>query len=411
VTAHSRRTRSEPPVSLDRSARRPLIPSTYGGPPIQTTPTPGEFPDARSDAAVDSHHLSPMRPDARQFAQDPTKPARLDNDQPKVNSATSVTNPELPLVRPEAQPSPTPDDEYFEAITEVGARSTDYSGPPRAPATRDRGVLLRMDGVSAGELIAIEGERLEIGRHPSCGVRIDDAGMSRRHAAIVREDARHVLCDLSSRNGTFVEGRPVTTHRLADGDWVQFGPRVAFRYVRTDEGGEQLLRRLYESSNRDALTGAYNRKHFDERLRSEIAFATRHSLEMALLLFDIDNFKRINDTYGHPAGDAVLRQIVSYAGRRLRTEDVIARIGGEEFGVILRSTDRNAAALVAERLRSTIGTLPVVSDGKTIPVSISVGVATLACAGERSSSAIVAVADRRLYIAKRAGRNRVVCSG
>ena len=371
-----------------------------------------KHPEARPDAIsiVERNQVTAVRPDPRKLAHDPTKAARLEADDLKANTSTSATNPELPVVRPEPVPN-RDDDPYFDDITEVGSRSTDYSAPPKAPTTRDRGVLLRMDGVSAGELVTIDGDRLEFGRHPSCGVRIDDAGMSRRHAAILLEEGRHVICDLSSRNGTFVEGRSVTSHRLSDGDWVQFGPRVAFRYVRTDQGGEQLLRRLYESSNRDALTGAYNRKHFDERLRSEIAFATRHSLEMALLVLDIDHFKRINDTYGHPAGDAVLRQIVGYAGRRLRTEDVVARIRGEEFAVILRGTDRNAGALVAERLRSTIGTLPVVSDGKAIPVSISVGVATLACTAERSATALIAIADRRLYIAKRAGRNRVVCSG
>lgn len=293
-------------------------------------------------------------------------------------------------------------------VTEV-VRVTEIEEPVHASTARDRAVLLRMDGVQAGEPLALDRLPLEIGRHGSCAIRIQDAGVSRRHARISLEGDAHFIEDLGSSNGTLVQGQSVIRRRLADGDLVQIGPRVAFRYAMTDLTQELLLKRLYESSTRDALTGAYNRKHFDERLRSELAFALRHRTELAVIVFDVDLFKRINDGWGHPAGDAVLRQIAQLGLRRLRSEDVLCRIGGEEFGVVLRSTDRTAATVVAERLRTTIGTLPVVYQGRTIPVTISVGVATLACcAGSASTDALLTLADRRLYAAKREGRNRVV---
>jgi two-component system, cell cycle response regulator len=205
-----------------------------------------------------------------------------------------------------------------------------------------------------------------------------------------------------------VQDKLVQRARLSDGDRVQLGPRVGFRYSMTDASQEELLKRLYESSTRDALTGAYNRKHFDERLHSEVAFALRHGTEAALVLFDIDHFKKVNDAHGHQAGDKVLQQITQTVQRRLRTEDLLARFGGEEFAIVLRGTDKAAGSLVAERLRAVIGALPVVVDRTPIPVTISAGCASLACCAVRSAEELVAVADRRLYVAKRGGRNRVV---
>jgi diguanylate cyclase (GGDEF)-like protein len=219
-----------------------------------------------------------------------------------------------------------------------------------------------------------------------------------------------VIEDLDSRNGTFVGGSAITRKRLSDGDSIQLGPRVGLRYSLTDANQEELLQRLYESSTRDALTGAYNRKHFEERLSAEVAYGLRHNVDTSLILIDIDHFKRINDTHGHQTGDAVLRQVAATAARRLRTEDVLARFGGEEFAVILRGTSRLGAGLVAERLRAVIAALPAIVDGKPIPVTISAGCASLECCSERSGHELISVADRRLYRAKNGGRNRVVAS-
>jgi diguanylate cyclase (GGDEF)-like protein len=172
-----------------------------------------------------------------------------------------------------------------------------------------------------------------------------------------------------------------------------------------------LLRQLYESSTRDALTGAHNRVHFDERLRTELAYAVRHGTALSLALFDIDHFKRVNDTHGHLAGDQVLRHVARIAARQLRAEDMFARYGGEEFAVILRGIDLSGCVRVAERLRSTIEVLPTGFEKRVIPVTISVGCAMFDDAPERRGESLVARADSRLYAAKRTGRNRVVSWG
>jgi diguanylate cyclase (GGDEF)-like protein len=197
---------------------------------------------------------------------------------------------------------------------------------------------------------------------------------------------------------------------LEDGDVLYIGRRVGLRFALVDQEQEQLMRQLYESSTRDALTGSHNRKHFDDRLRSELAYALRHSTSVALIMIDIDHFKSVNDSHGHAAGDLVLKQTARAIAQRLRTEDMFARFGGEEFAVILRGVNLSGAARLAERLRTTVSALPVVADRSPIPITISLGCATLACCTEKTEATLLEVADRRLYAAKNRGRNRVVSS-
>src|SRR5262249_31531609 len=149
--------------------------------------------------------------------------------------------------------------------------ATDKGLRPPLRENTERTLLLRMDGLLAGEVLTLEIDKFGIGRHPANQLRLDDSGISRYHAVIPKVGSHHYIQDLDSRNGTYVQGHRISRALLANGDWIQFGPRVSFRYSRVEEQEEQLLRRLFESSTRDALTGAYNRKHFDERLRGEIA--------------------------------------------------------------------------------------------------------------------------------------------
>lgn len=293
-------------------------------------------------------------------------------------------------------------------ITEPTGRATEVGPPPSLLGARDRALLLRMDGVHAGQVVPLE-HSLTIGRHPNNGVVIDDTGVSRYHAEIHCEGEHIYLKDLGARNGTIVQGHAVTgVVELHDGDFIQFGPRVGFRFSLTDLKQEKLLQRLYESSNRDALTGAYNRKHFDERLLSELAYAARHQSSTALLLFDIDHFKKVNDTYGHAAGDAVLRQVSGIAQSRLRTEDVFARIGGEEFAVLLRGVNLQGSVRLAERLRTSVSSVATLYEQTPVPVTISIGCASTKCEGGELGDQLIRLADERLYRAKNGGRNRVV---
>jgi diguanylate cyclase (GGDEF)-like protein len=169
----------------------------------------------------------------------------------------------------------------------------------------------------------------------------------------------------------------------------------------------QMIDHAIEAAIHDALTGLHNRRAFNENLERSVARQDRQGGTFALLLLDIDHFKKLNDTFGHPAGDAALRNTAQLLERHLRKSDLAARYGGEEFAVILASTDRAGGAHLAEKVRSTVEGGQLVFDGARLSVTVSVGVAVWPDDG-RDAAALVAAADRALYAAKQSGRNRVV---
>jgi diguanylate cyclase (GGDEF)-like protein len=221
-----------------------------------------------------------------------------------------------------------------------------------------------------------------------------------------------VIEDLGSRNGTYINSQRVTSSQvLAEADRVGIGLLVEFRFSLIDEHEEGLLRSLYESSVLDALTGAFNRKHFIDRLTSEIAFARRHETPLSLIIFDLDHFKGVNDAHGHLGGDHVLSAVASLVEQSLRTEDVFARYGGEEFAIIARGIDVEHARALAERIRVIVAEARIEFNGAHVPVTISLGIASLACCTRAlGNDALVGKADERLYRAKRSGRNRGVAT-
>ena len=262
---------------------------------------------------------------------------------------------------------------------------------------------------SAGKMISLAGDVI-VGRHLRADFALDEEGVSRRHAGFrVEPDGSVIVCDLDSTNGTFVNGERVKEAVLRDGDKIQIGSVTILKFSYQDALDEQLQRNLYDSATRDALTRIYNRKHFADVLPREIAFSRRHKRPLSVALFDIDHFKRINDGHGHPAGDHVLVTLCQRVAAAVRTEDVFARIGGEEFALVLRDLDLARGLQCAERIRALVQATVFEFEGRAIPVTISLGVAQLDD-GHADERAIVAAADRALYAAKHAGRNRVEAS-
>jgi diguanylate cyclase (GGDEF)-like protein len=303
-------------------------------------------------------------------------------------------------------------DDFGEEVTSVSKLPVfDARAKVVAAPVRDRATLTAVSGPNAGAIYSLVAEENLIGRGKECSVRIIDGGISRRHARILRaRPGQFVIEDLGSSNGTTVSGtRVVGRHPLAEGDRVAVGPNIELRFGFTDEAEEGTLRRLYESSVLDALTGAYNRKHFEERLASEVAYAKRHVAPLSLLMLDLDHFKSVNDTYGHLGGDHVLRTVGALVKRTLRVEDIFARYGGEEFAIIARGIDVAKAYLFGERVRITVETAKIEFNQLLIAATISIGVASLACCGDvATAEALVGKADERLYVAKGSGRNRTV---
>jgi diguanylate cyclase (GGDEF)-like protein len=170
-----------------------------------------------------------------------------------------------------------------------------------------------------------------------------------------------------------------------------------------------LYRAATQSALRDPLTDTGNRIAMDQTLQREIEMSRRHSHPLSLLMLDIDHFKQINDTYGHSAGDEVLKAVAASIKSQLRNVDMVFRFGGEEFMILLSNTSREAAAMVGERLRFAAQAQDYVAEGKIIELTVSLGCSTL-LPGE-SAESLLRRADSALYVAKREGRNRLTMAG
>jgi diguanylate cyclase (GGDEF)-like protein len=281
---------------------------------------------------------------------------------------------------------------------------------PLAPegGKRDRAYLVVLAGASVGEMYKIEGATTVIGRGQKAQIRLLDDGISREHAQLVILGDRIVLQDLGSTNGTYCNGLKVEANKeLVDGDKILVGSTTILKFTYHDNLDEIFQKQMYESALRDGLTKAFNKKYFTDRLESEFTFATRHVAPLTLVLFDIDHFKKVNDTYGHQAGDHVLSEISALLTGALRAEDVFARYGGEEFAVICRGSDVAQGSIVAERMRKAVEANKFVFEGTHIPITISVGVAGLPDAAVKDAAELVSLADQSLYKSKHGGRNRV----
>lgn len=275
-------------------------------------------------------------------------------------------------------------------------------------ARREHVTLAVLSGGSAGALHIVERDETSVGREPTNVICISDHGVSSRHALLLRRGNRVLLRDLNSTNGTYVNGSRVIEHVLQDGDRVELGQSTVLGVRFQDQTELEASKKLYDSVVRDSLTGVYNRRFLDERFAAEFAYAVRHKTELSILLMDIDYFKKVNDTYGHLAGDAVLREFGRTLIAQVRTEDIPARYGGEEFAVLARGIDLAHSMQFGERLRRAFERCEVATGGHVLRFTASIGVATLAPGKPvESLERLIAIADAAVYKAKRSGRNRV----
>ncbi len=277
------------------------------------------------------------------------------------------------------------------------------------PRKRGEGVLLVVGGVDAGRVLRIKaGVVSTLGRLPDCTFSFDDPSLSRVHAQVMVIGQEYLLQDAGSRNGTFLnEARLTEAAKLKHGDRLQIGT-LTLNFLLADESEVAELSRVFDAAVRDGLTRVYNRKYLQDRLATELAFALRGGADLSLIMFDVDHFKRVNDTYGHPGGDAVLREVALKLGEGLRAEDTLARYGGEEFVILCRELSLAEAAAIAERQRAAIEAHTVRLDEAVVRVTASAGVAALSECQPKDQQTLLGLVDQRLYQAKSGGRNRVV---
>jgi two-component system, cell cycle response regulator len=278
----------------------------------------------------------------------------------------------------------------------------------RAKVQRDRAYLIVLAGSNVGEMYRLEEGDTFLGRGQTATIKLMDDGISRKHARVVQHGGEVAIEDLQSSNGTIVNGAPVSMQLLKDGDKIRLGSTTILKFTYNDQLDESFQQQMYEAALRDGLTKAYNKKYLLDRLETEIAYARRHQAHLSLLMFDVDHFKRVNDTFGHLAGDFVLAKLAKVATATVRTEDVFARYGGEEFGVLCRGVPLPSAGILGERLRAIVEATVFEHDGQRMPITISIGVASHPEAPIETGLQLIAAADQALYEAKRAGRNRVL---
>jgi two-component system cell cycle response regulator len=271
-----------------------------------------------------------------------------------------------------------------------------------------QGIVTVLTGPSPGAVYELNAPTTVIGRSREAEIQVTDAGLSRRHAQVLRRPDGFYIEDLGSTNGTFYNGERLNEpHKLEDGSRIQIGENTVLRFALQDKLEQEAARQMYEMTVRDPLTRLHNRRYLDERVKSEFAYAVRHESALTVLIIDVDHFKNVNDTMGHPAGDAVLRALGAGLQRMVRAEDILARFGGEEFVVVARSIDENGSTIFAERIRRNVESMIIPWDEIRLKITVSIGLAHMGTRKYSSPEGLLAAADGALYRAKRDGRNRI----
>ncbi len=283
--------------------------------------------------------------------------------------------------------------------------------PPGGPAAGKGGtdclvVIYTKEPTLLGKRFVLENNPTRVGRGADNHIVLDGDSVSRRHAHFEQRGDPWLIVDDGSTNGTYCNDEQISREVvLKNGDRVKIGPTI-FKFLSGADVEAQYHEEIYRMTIIDGLTQIHNKRYLYEALEREIIRGRRHERDLAILMFDIDHFKRINDVHGHLAGDFVLKELARIVQSRIRRDEVFARYGGEEFAIILPETSLDGAAALAETLRQKVAEHLFVFQADSIKVTISVGAALLMDT-DRTANELIKRADERLYVAKNSGRNRV----
>ena len=251
------------------------------------------------------------------------------------------------------------------------------------------------------------GSCIEIGRSPAAEISMPEVlSISRTHARLDHRGSQVIVEDLGSTNGTYINDRLIDGPSvLRSGDRFQVGA-VHFKFLHERDVENAYHLAIYNLVMRDGLTEIFNKRKYQEEVEREVARARRYGRPLTLVLFDIDRFKDINDNFGHLCGDFVLKQVADRVREVIRTEQIFARVGGEEFVVLCPETGIDKAGSLAEKLRERIADEPVQYAGFEVPVTCSFGVSQIEKPIKKPEQ-LYEAADRALYHSKQSGRNLV----
>jgi diguanylate cyclase (GGDEF)-like protein len=278
----------------------------------------------------------------------------------------------------------------------------------QAPVDRGEAFLVMIHGDDLGKRFAISDRPIEVGRAAACDVTVDNESVSRKHARLWWAGQVYRIKDLGSTNGTYVNDVQVLERELADGDQIRIG-RAIFKFMTGTNVEASYHEEVYRLKTLDGLTQIYNKTHFHEAFERDAARVKRYGGELGLVLFDVDHFKHKNDTFGHLAGDSILRELAQVVSQKVRRVDLFARVGGEEFAILTPEATMSGVKSVAEKVRAVVAAHVFRYEAHAISVTISAGVALWIGASD-SPAAMYKRSDTALYKAKQSGRNQVAAS-
>ena len=278
--------------------------------------------------------------------------------------------------------------------------------PVRAPV-RAYLVQIYPPGPNLGMRYPLTDRSVVLGRDVRCDICIDDPSVSRRHACFQPDGDGFAVVDLQSTNGTSVNKVTVTECKLRDGDDLRAGNCI-YRFLASGNVEAQYHEEIHRLTITDVLTHLSNRRHLLQCLNRELLRSVRYHRPLALVIFDIDHFKNVNDRLGHQGGDFTLRELATCVHGVVRKEGLVARYGGEEFAVVLPEADLDMGLRAAERIRELVADHPFEYSGQAFSITVSLGVAATTGHELLTPEEFIDQADRLLYQAKRAGRNCAV---
>jgi diguanylate cyclase (GGDEF)-like protein len=283
---------------------------------------------------------------------------------------------------------------------------------PRSRSGRETPALIIMAGSDIGKLFYFDEEGKTIGRDVEVHIPLTDHLVSRRHAQVYRQKAEdddavhHIVVDLYSTNGTFVNGERISKAFLQDGDKIQIGD-TTFKFTLHDETDHRYQQEIQRRIHLDDLTGLLSLNYFYERLQRRLKQSRRSRSRVTVLMMDLDGLKAVNEKHGHLAGSFMIKSVGADLRERLGPLGEVGRYGGDEFIAFVPGLKTEEILAHLENLRSAIAGRRFSFKGKPVKVTLSVGLATFPWDGH-SVEALVAAADAALFSAKQQGKNRVV---
>ena len=276
--------------------------------------------------------------------------------------------------------------------------------------------LVQYNGTAVGKRYVIENEQVTIGRSAEANITVVEASVSRLHAKILKVKAKVLIEDNNSANGLFVNDEKVHGQvALSDQDIIRMGD-VLLKYFSSSNIDSFIQDKIYRMATIDAGTEIFNKQYILDTLEYEIKAAQSRRRPIALIYYDLDHFKKVNDTYGHNAGDLILKESAQIVKSVIRKEEIFGRFGGEEFIIILPNSDGKFACELAERVRSAIESHKFMvnirdSSGKdqqlALKQTFSLGVAEFDASTMQTPKDLLEAADKKLYLSKSNGRNQV----